>query len=73
MSGKTGKRITGRKPTDSNRMSALAAGAFGRESPENVRVPEETNVDRSGGSNRNKAKTKKPTVKNEFLDDITPA
>lgn len=44
MSGKTGKKPTGRKPTSVRRQSAMADGATGREKPERVR---------SGAANRN--------------------
>ena len=48
MSGKTGKRITGKKPSESQRTSALTDGARGRENMHHVRSGVELNVDRSG-------------------------
>ncbi len=37
MSGKSGKRITGRKPQTTRRHDSMATGAFGREGEANVR------------------------------------
>ena len=37
MSGKTGKKFTGRKPTSVRRQSAMTDGATGREKPERIR------------------------------------
>ncbi len=37
MSGKTGKRATGRKPVSVRRRNAMTAGATGREKAERVR------------------------------------
>jgi hypothetical protein len=52
MSGKTGRRPTGRKPAGSTRTNAKTKGAFGRQAPENVRTEVERNVDRSGSKRR---------------------
>jgi hypothetical protein len=43
MSGKMGKRETGRKPSTARRHDSLAAGAFGRESPDEIRFGGELN------------------------------
>jgi hypothetical protein len=61
MSGKTGQRETGRKQT--RRHDSLAAGAFGRESPENVRFGEELNRKISGAPSKQHSKYKKRAEK----------
>ena len=48
MSGKTGKRPTGRKPDTVRRQSAKTDGAFGKETADQVMA---------GDSNRNEAKS----------------
>lgn len=48
MSGKMGRRITGKKPSESQRTSSLTPGAFGRENIAHVRPESEQNIDRAG-------------------------
>jgi len=47
MSGKSGKRATGNKPSGSTRTSAKTDGAFGKEQIEQTASGEQRNVDRS--------------------------
>ena len=47
MSGKSGKRQTGNKPSDSTRTSAKTDGAFGKENIQNTVTETERNMDRS--------------------------
>ncbi len=55
MAGKSGKRITGRKPTSVRRQSARKDGAFGKEQPDRVKAEgADRNIDKavrkSGGA-----------------------
>jgi len=59
MAGKSGKRITGRKPSSSTRTSAKTAGAFGQEGVDDTRAGTELNTDRAGGGKRAKAPQKR--------------
>jgi hypothetical protein len=56
MSGKTGRRVTARKPEETRRHDSLAAGAFGREGPENVRAGEELNRKLAGRPSKQHSK-----------------
>lgn len=48
MSGKTGKRPTGRKPLTVRRQNVKTAGAFGRETVDQIlEGPEEQNIDKA--------------------------
>ena len=56
MSGKSGKRITGKKPSTSTRTDAKTDGAFGKETINQVVSETERNEDRSV-SKRNNARS----------------
>jgi hypothetical protein len=56
MSSKTGRRETGRKPVSTRRHDSLAAGAFGHQSPDNLRSGEELNRKRSGEPSKQHSK-----------------
>lgn len=43
MSGKLGTRETGNRPVTTRRHDSLAAGAFGQDTPENIRSGEQLN------------------------------
>lgn len=47
MSGKTGKRETGRKPLTTTRRSAKTPGAFGKEPPERTQTELERNINKA--------------------------
>jgi hypothetical protein len=47
VSGKSGKRVTGRKPVTSTRTSAKPDGAFGRENINQIASEPELNVDKA--------------------------
>jgi hypothetical protein len=51
MSGKSGKRETGNKPSGSTRTSAKTDGAFGKEQIDQTVTETERNVDRSVAKN----------------------
>jgi hypothetical protein len=57
MAGKSGKRITGKKPTGSTRTSAKTDGAFGKEQVNQVHSEVELNRDKA--TNR-RARTRRP-------------
>jgi len=56
MSGKTGKRLTGKKPATTRRHDSLADGAFGRENQDNIKVGEQLNRKISGQPSREHSK-----------------
>jgi hypothetical protein len=58
MSAKMGSRETGRKPVSTRRHDSLAAGAFGRETPAEVRSGEELNRKISGEPSKQHSKYK---------------
>jgi hypothetical protein len=58
MSGKTGKRPTGRKPLTTRRHDSLAPGAFGREQPDQLRAGEELNLKIAGEPSKEHSKYK---------------
>lgn len=62
MSGKTGSRETGKKPTSTRRHDSLAAGASARENPDSMRFGEELNRKISG--QRSKYKPRAGRTKN---------
>jgi hypothetical protein len=65
MSGKTGSRETGRKPTSTRRHDSLASGAFGREDPAKVRSGTELNRKISGQPSKQHSKyTRSKKAKN---------
>jgi hypothetical protein len=63
MSGKTGRRETGRKPVSTRRHDSLAAGAFGRDYPEDVRFGAELNRKISGQPSKQHSKYTKRVAK----------
>jgi hypothetical protein len=58
MSGKMGKRETARKPVTTRRHDSLAAGAFGRETLDEVRFGDELNRKVSGAHSKQHSKYK---------------
>ena len=64
MSGKTGRRETAKKPTSTRRHDSLAAGAFGRDNPDSMRLGEELNRKISGQPSKQHSKYKSRTGKN---------
>ena len=58
MSGKTGKRVTARKPVSTRRHYSLADGAFGRENPDQMRLGDERNTKSSGEPSKQHSKYK---------------
>jgi hypothetical protein len=57
MSGKSGKRETGKKPSGSTRTSAKTDGAFGKEQDNRLETPIEHNVD-NATARKTRLKTK---------------
>jgi hypothetical protein len=58
MSGKMGKRETGRKPIATRRHDSLTAGAFGHESIDQIRFGDELNRKISGTPSKEHSKYK---------------
>jgi len=58
MSGKSGKRETGNKPSTTRRHDSLATGAFGHESPDNVKAGAQLNRKVSGEPSKQHSKQK---------------
>ena len=58
MSAKMGSRETGRKPVSTRRHDSLADGAFGRETPAQLRSGEELNRKISGEGSKQHSKYK---------------
>ena len=56
MSGKTGKRLTGNKPSTTRRHDSLADGAFGRENQDNVKSGDQLNRKVSGKPSKEHSK-----------------
>jgi hypothetical protein len=52
MAGKSGKRITGKKPAGSTRTSAMTTGAFGKEGDDRVKEGAELNRDKGAVKTR---------------------
>jgi hypothetical protein len=65
MSGKTGRRETGKKPLSTRRHDSLAAGAFGHEHPEGIRFGEELNRKISGQPSKQHSKYRRRSKKRE--------
>jgi hypothetical protein len=59
MSGKTGRRETGRKPLSTRRHDSLADGAFGFDNPESIRLGDELNRKISGQPSKQHSKYKR--------------
>ena len=59
MSAKMGKRVTAKKPSTTRRHDSLAAGAFGHESPSNVKTGPELNRKISGQPSKEHSKYKR--------------
>jgi len=64
MSGKTGSRETGKKPISTRRHDSLAAGAFGYNYPEGIRLGDELNRKVSGRPSKKHSKRLKEKSKN---------
>jgi hypothetical protein len=58
MSGKSGTRETGNKPSTTRRQDSLATGAFGHESPDNVKSEIQLNRKLSGQPSQKHTKYK---------------
>lgn len=58
-----GKRVTAKKPVTTRRHDSLAAGAFGRETINDVRFGDELNVKASGAPSKQHSKYKKEEKK----------
>jgi hypothetical protein len=65
MSGKTGRRETGRKPLSTRRHDSLAAGAFGRNYPDDIRFGEDLNRKISGHPSKQHSKYKRRAAENK--------
>jgi hypothetical protein len=65
MSGKTGRRETGKKPVSTRRHDSLAAGAFGRDYPEDIRFGEELNRKIPGQPSKEHSKYTTRVAKNK--------
>ena len=63
MSGKTGRRETGKKPSSTRRHDSLAEGASGRESPTEIRLGNQRNTKTSGVPSKQHSKYKATTEK----------
>jgi hypothetical protein len=58
MSGKTGKRVTGRKPESTRRHDSLTPGAFGNSDRSGNRSGLDLNIKRSGEPSKQHSKYK---------------